>query len=140
MKAARLFQPCGLVPPGIAGHSVNILRFKINHSQLDERRKTHTCVQANEHTYTQHVTSNVFCPYSINKAASACLIACHCDVIGSLYRARRHYIINIHINKYIYSHLYTQDNSSFYFCSTVNTAQVLLISNMFCNCTTVINY
>lgn len=60
--AARLFRPCGLVPPGIAEHSVKILHFKINHSRLSTKRKAHTftrmCTQTKKqtNTFAQHVT------------------------------------------------------------------------------------
>lgn len=64
VKAPHRFRPCGLVPPGIAEHSVKILHFKINHSRLGTKRKTHmyTFTHANKGTFTQPVTGIVFCP------------------------------------------------------------------------------
>lgn len=68
VKAAPLFRPCGLVPPGIAEHSVRILHFKINHSRLSTKRKTraftHRCklTRTSKCTFTQLVTGIVFGP------------------------------------------------------------------------------
>lgn len=61
VKAARLFRPCGLVPHGIAEHSVKILHFKINHSRLGTKGKTRTfthmftLTHANKRTFTHNM-------------------------------------------------------------------------------------
>lgn len=55
------FRPRGLVPRGIAEHSVKILHFKINHSRLGTKRNTCTFTRlftpthASELPFTQHV-------------------------------------------------------------------------------------
>lgn len=74
VKASRLFRPCGLVPPGIAQHSVKILHFKINHSRLGTNRKTHTytLTWANKGIFTQPLTGCLPSSSGFNKAASAC--------------------------------------------------------------------
>lgn len=59
VSAPRLFRPHGLVPPGMAEHSVKILHFRINHSRLSAKRKTHTHSHINK--FTQHVSGNVLC-------------------------------------------------------------------------------
>lgn len=90
VKAARRFRPCGLVPPGIAEHSVKILHFKINHSRPSTKRKAHTFTRmctlahANKCTFTQHVTGNVFCPCPASTrqpqhVRAVCVIAGCCD-------------------------------------------------------------
>ncbi len=85
VKAARLFRPCGLVPPGIAEHSVKILHFKINHFRLSTKRKTHTSTRMctlshpNKCTFTQHVTGNVFCPRPASTRQPQHVMTAVCD-------------------------------------------------------------
>lgn len=50
-KTKELFRPRGLAPPEMAEHSVNILHFKTNHSQLDKKRKTHTGAHTLRHAH-----------------------------------------------------------------------------------------
>lgn len=87
---SSVFRPCGLVPPGIAEHSVKILHFKINHSRPSTKRKAHTFTRmctlahANKCTFTQHVTGNVFCPCPASTrqpqhVRAVCVIAGCCD-------------------------------------------------------------
>lgn len=57
--AARLFRPCGLVPPGIAEHSVKILHFKINHSRPEHKEKdAHIRTHVHARTRKQNVHSH----------------------------------------------------------------------------------
>lgn len=84
VKAARLFRPSGLVPPGIAEHSVKILHFKINHSRLSTRRKTHTltrmchtCTQTNVHSHNMlEAMSSVLLLSSLSVSQQLVMVGC----------------------------------------------------------------
>lgn len=73
------FRPRGLVPRGIAEHSVKILHFKINHSRLGTKRNTCTFTRlftpthASELPFTQHVARRcLLSPSGFAEATSRC--------------------------------------------------------------------